>query len=162
MSMIAIISTLALPAFTTMIQKNNQSAQSNNFISALLIARSEAVKRGQRAVICSSKDGATCDAGVDWEAGWLIYIDENANNALDTSESLIQIGAAMKTGYTLIGTASIKNQVRYKSNGSSLETGTLTLCDPRGADHAEAIIISASGKPKTSDTAAGGGALTCS
>ncbi len=161
MAMVGIMASFAVPAFTDLINKNQQKAQINKVLNGLYIARSEAVKRGERTVFCPSSDGASCNSGVDWEAGWIVFIDDNTNNAVDAGETLVQVGQPMDTGFTLIGSANVADRVRYQPGGDALESGTMTLCDARGATDARAIIITASGKPKTSDTAAGGGALTC-
>ncbi len=161
MAMVAILAGIAVPAFQTMIEKNRQSSTLNDFSIAVSIARSEAVKRGIRTVICTSSDGASCDASADWHVGWIIFVDANSNNGVDSGEQLIRVGAALETGFSLVGTSNVAAQIRFQPDGDAIETGTITLCDSRGADKARAVIITASGKSKISETAAGGASLSC-
>ena len=59
--LIAVATTLAVPSFRLMIDRNHLSAAANDLVSAFLTTRSEAVKRECR--ISISKN-------VDWKAGW--------------------------------------------------------------------------------------------
>ncbi len=160
-TLLAIVSAVALPSFRDTLAGGRQKAQRNNMMSALQMARSEAVKRGIRTVICASSNGTSCNTSSNWDAGWIIFVDEDANDTKDTADTYLQIGAAMDTGFSLIGSTNVVNMIRYDPNGDSLESGTLTLCDPRGVDKAVGIIITASGRPKVSDTGAGGASLVC-
>ncbi len=161
LTMLMIVSAIALPSFRDTIAGGRQTAQKNYVIAALQLARSESVKRGIRTVMCTSSDGGSCDGSSDWDSGWIIFVDEDANDTKDTGDAFLQVGATMDTGFSLIGSTDLVNMIRYDPNGDSLESGTLTLCDPRGETKAVGIIITASGRPKVSDTGAGGATLVC-
>lgn len=161
LTMVGILSSIALPAFDTLMQKNRQYSEVNNFLAALSSARSEAVKQGLRTVLCTSSDGSSCDSSVDWDAGWIVFVDEDVDNTPDSPDDYIRIGAALKSGYTIIGSTNINDLIRYDSNGDSLETGYFTICDPRGAADAQGLIITASGSPKKSDVDTSGNSLAC-
>lgn len=167
LTMVATLVGMALPSFRDMINEGNQTAQRKNFLNALNLARSEAIKRGLTVSICTA-DGSVsavvpaCDNSLDWESGWVAFIDENADGARDpVDDTVILVGSALDSGYTLRGSVNITNVISYLPDGDTSASGTLTLCDSRGEDKAEAVIISASGRPKVSDTAAGGVALVC-
>ncbi len=163
---LAVLTTIALPNLSIIIQKNKQASQRTDVMGVFSIARSEAIKRGVRVVICPTSiadaDIATCDPSVDWDSGWIAFVDTNSNNTREIAiEPFVTSGKALSAGYTLIGSGGVEDFIIYEANGSSLESGTLTLCDPRGEDVAQSILIRASGIPKASDKAAGGGALVC-
>jgi len=65
LAVLAIIVTLAVPAFTTLINNNRLTAQANELVADIQVARSEAVKRNQRVTLCPSTDNATC-TGTNW------------------------------------------------------------------------------------------------
>ena len=50
----AIIVTIGIPSFRTAILNNSRTAQVNEFVGVLNLARSEAAKRGLRVTICRS------------------------------------------------------------------------------------------------------------
>lgn len=79
----AILTTIALPSFQEMIANNRISSVSNELLTSISTARTEAIKRG-RSVTIQSNQGNT------WEGGWQIFIDGNNNNSYDAGETLIQ------------------------------------------------------------------------
>lgn len=72
LAVVAILATVAVPSFMTLIQNNRITTQTNDLITALNIARSEAIKRNAATTVCSSNDGATCSGG--WADGWLVMV----------------------------------------------------------------------------------------
>jgi len=160
MAILVVMATIAVPSFSTFIQNRKHSAAIADFRSAIAFTRSEAVKRGTPTAVCASSNGLECN-GVSWTVGWLAYVDKDANGAKDSNEQVLRINEALDSGYTLLGSTNVATSIRYKPNGDSLETGVITLCDSRGADKAEAIIIAPSGKSKLSQAGAGGATLSC-
>ena len=76
----AIILTLAVPGFQDIIRNNRAATQANELVTALGLARSEAVKRGARVSLCPSTDQASCTGGADWSNGWIVFLDTAAND----------------------------------------------------------------------------------
>ncbi|MDX1625073.1 MAG: GspH/FimT family pseudopilin [Wenzhouxiangellaceae bacterium] len=74
----AILLAAALPNFVTFVQNNRLSAQSNEVVAAFQLARSEALRRGQRVDVCASSDGASC--GGNWNQGWLVLAAPGTND----------------------------------------------------------------------------------
>lgn len=161
MSITAVMAMIAVPQFSDLIHDRKQGAKLNEFKNAVQLARSEAVKRAVRTALCTSADANSCNVSAPWTDGWMVFVDDNANGSRDSSEEIVRVGVALPSGYMLNGSTNVSSIIRYGTDGDSLESGTITLCDPRGAEEARAVIISASGKPKTSTTGAGGAILTC-
>ena len=159
-SIIAILAAVAVPSYDGLINNSKQKAALNSFLGELHYARSEAVKRSRQVVICPSSDASSCSE-VSWNGGWIIFIDEDRDDTRDNNEELIRIAAALEPGLDLSTTTNIEDFIRYRPNGLALETGTFTLCDPRGSDLAKAIIINATGRPQISEHNQTGGALIC-
>ena len=160
-SIIAILASVAVPSYEGLINNNKQKAVLNTFLGELHYARSEAVKRSRQVVICPSSDASSCSKS-SWNGGWIIFIDDDRDDTRDSNEELIRVTAALDQGLDLSTTSNIEEFIRYRPNGLALETGTFTLCDPRGSDVAKAIIINATGRPQASEHNETGGALTCS
>ena len=72
-AVLAILTTLALPAFTQFIANNRLASEANEMVASFQFARSEALKRGVQVQVCSSANGATC--GGDWDQGWIAMAD---------------------------------------------------------------------------------------
>lgn len=78
----AILASIAVPSFTKMIERNRISSSTNEFVSALILARSEAVKRSQNVSICVSSDQQTCDTvSKDYAKGWIVFFECNGAGA---------------------------------------------------------------------------------
>jgi len=84
-----ILMTIAVPSFTLMINNSKITSKTNEFVSSLNLARSEALKRSNNVSICKSKaDFSACEASADdsfSSKGWLVYSDCNSNGILDTT-----------------------------------------------------------------------------
>jgi len=66
-AVLAILTTLAVPAFTQLLQNNRLDAQANEMVASFQFARSEALKRGVRVQVCPSANGTSCGGG--WNDG---------------------------------------------------------------------------------------------
>ena len=59
-SIVAILASIAAPSFSSMLERNKATAVANEMVSALLLARSEALKRRNNVTVCTSMDQTTC------------------------------------------------------------------------------------------------------
>jgi type IV fimbrial biogenesis protein FimT len=164
----AIILTQAVPSFNALVQNNRLISQKNEFISTLNLARSEALKRGTRVTVCASTDQTTCDTA-DWEQGWIVFSDRNADRVLDsgtgaclaTEDCLIRVSVGLSDGNSLSakksGAAADTGFVQYTPRGAVDAAATFTFCDKRGDSHARATNINNLGRAiSASDSGADG------
>ncbi len=114
-----IVVTIGVPYFRETIRQNRLTAYTNQFVSSLSLARSEAIKRGRRVVVCPSTDGAACAASGDYEQGWIVFADANpANNATgDAGDVVIRVFEKMPAGMTSIGSTEVQSLVFYTPDG---------------------------------------------
>jgi len=154
----AILLSQAVPSFLTMLQDNRIVTQANDFVTSLNVARSEAVKRGDRVTICKSANNTSCAGGGDWQQGWIIFTDSNSDATVNNTDEILRTHGSLDSNLTLSGViGSVTSYVSYTNNGSSqivggggAQTGTIVLCDSRGfGDKARAIVINASGQIRT-------------
>jgi type IV fimbrial biogenesis protein FimT len=146
-ALLVVLIVLAIPSFRDLIFNNLQSARVNELAVALNLARSEAVRRGKDTILCITDGGSPpdCDTGTAWEAGWILFSDDNGNNAYDNaSEDLIQVHEALED-MTLLGSGP---RIGFNPRGSTGNAQTLVLCDPRGHTEARGLIISPSGRTR--------------
>jgi type IV fimbrial biogenesis protein FimT len=155
-SLVAILAGLAAPSFQAQIDNSRLGSHSSTLMSSLLFARSEAIKRNTRVVLCKSADGESCTTSGDWQQGWIIFVDADNNATRATTEQVVQQMPALSGTFKLSGNTNIANYVSYAGVGSALLTGggfqagTFTLCkiSATGGDSRE-IIINATGRPRT-------------
>ena len=131
------------------------SSASNDLFGSLLVARSEAIKRSGRVVVCTSADGISCTAAGGWEQGWIVFHDSNNDGMHGGGEPVIQHVQALALELRVTGNLNVAHYVSYAPTGASrllgggFQSGTLTLCrQSEGAGEARQIIISSSGRPR--------------
>lgn len=157
LSIASILLTVAVPGFRVFIQDSRLTAQINNFSSAMMLAKSEALKRSSSTTVCPSADSTTCAGGSSvWSNGWLVFSDPNRNGVVDVGEEIIQVNAALTGGNTLSGG---RTRITFDANGFSLGfNDTILLCDSRGAVSSKRLVINNQGRVATE---AGPGAEAC-
>jgi type IV fimbrial biogenesis protein FimT len=141
-SILGILSAIALPSFDTFLRKRQMVGSSNLFYTTLYLARSEAVKRNSTVTICKSSDGVTC--GGSWTAGWLMFEDANSDGVLDGAEVTIT-GGSLTNGYLLTWSAFGSNSyIRFNKNGmTASHNGTFKFCpQDSNSKFASAVIVS--------------------
>ena len=161
MAVIAIAGVLmvaAIPTFRDMIRRTRLTTYTNEFVTALNIARSEAVKRGQHVVVRKT--------GTNWENGWQVFVDVDRPTGVTTKENvfnddgdstlceptedcLLRTYSGFPTPYTL-RSGSYNYFARYQPDGSGNLTvgGSFILCsDATPAPYTfKLIIINGTGK----------------
>ena len=156
-AVIGIIAAVGAPRFDDVVASTRVTAQANDFISSLLYARTEAVKRGVRITLCKSSDGAACTTNGGWHQGWIAFTDGDGDAAVDPGETVIRDGAALPSPFTLTGTTQVAHYITYLPTGrtqrsdGSTQSGTLTLDHPRIDDITRLISISRTGRAKVSE-----------
>jgi type IV fimbrial biogenesis protein FimT len=70
-AVVGILAMVAVPAMTALVNGNRLAGMTGEMTSALQLARSEAIRRNARVMICGSTDGATCAGGTDWTT-WIV------------------------------------------------------------------------------------------
>ena len=160
MAVVAILATLAAPAFTNLKLDAMRTATVNEFFHSLFLARSEAVKRGEVVSVCRSEDGSTCAARErPWTVGWIVFanLDRDEPAVRDPNEPVLAVYGA-REGVTITS-----NRVTYsfRPTVQGVVNGTIVFCDRRGSEHARAIIISHTGRPRVARRDASRRALPC-
>jgi type IV fimbrial biogenesis protein FimT len=100
-AVLAVVITVAVPSFASLIASNRLSAEANDSLSAFYLARAEAIKLNQTVRLCHSADGVQCSAAPNtgWR-GWIV-VPEVANPTvvasaiLSSDQIIIQSSAAL-------------------------------------------------------------------
>lgn len=158
-AIVAVLQTLAAPAFSGMVSSMRLSTAINSLFSSLLLARSEAIKRNSRAVVCKSATGFACATTGGWEQGWIVFHDANNNATLDAGEALLSREQALPNLIRLTGNSPLVSYVSYTPMGmtnytsGAFQAGTLTVCSQSATPvDARQIVISSAGRPRTLKT----------
>jgi type IV fimbrial biogenesis protein FimT len=131
----AVLAGLAAPSFKQLTTNNRLKSHATALHTSLLLARSEAIKRKSRVVLCKSSDGATCVTAGGWQQGWIVFSDANDNASPDAGELFIQKVASLSGDFVLKGDGNLADYVSYSSTGApklsasdTFQTGAFSLC----------------------------------
>lgn len=92
-AILGVLAGLAVPNFVSLIRSNRLSAAANDMLGGVTLARVEALKRGQRVVLCKSSDSATCNTSANWGDGWIVFVDLDNNATRNVAlEPLLRVG----------------------------------------------------------------------
>ena len=163
-AVLGILLSLAVPAMNTFVSNSRQTGALNDFISSMHTARSTAITTNSRVTICPSSGGANCEA-VGWDEGWIVFRDGDSDQNVDGDETIVASSAG--TEGLSFQSAEFNQFLMYRPNGRVMNaslngnSGEVTICDSRGADHAKVLIIDMSGRPRASEYLADGSSPSC-
>jgi type IV fimbrial biogenesis protein FimT len=153
----AILMGIAVPSFKETFRKNRLTAYTNEFITALNLARSEALKRGVpvtiRKVDTKSKTKLAADA--EWEDGWDVFTDaDGVVGEFDGTDVLLKSNGPWNASYTFRGKGAVANYIRFGAFGQNVNSENMVICDnsdnnavPK-ANTAKLIYINATGRAR--------------
>ena len=153
MTLVAILSAIALPSLSSFVTNSRVSSRANDFVAAINLARSEAVKRSSGVTICPSSNAATCATAADWASGWIVFSDHDIDATADTGDELIHVFPGLSGGITMVlgNNGTITKSITFLGVGRSVASfgGTVaTLCPPEGGDYCRYICINSLGRPR--------------
>lgn len=181
LSIVSILAFVAVPGIQNIIKDHRLSGYTNDLVSDLNYARSEAVKRAAPVTICKTLDpqnaSPACNTTVTgaWTAGRIIFVDVNNNGSVNAGEQVLRIRQGLddsKSTIKGIGTGAstdTANRVTYMADGTSTLIDNITttaiietqisICDDRGAAQVRTVDTSAGGRVRTLQK--GTGSITC-
>ena len=147
---LAILLGLAIPAFRTLMQNDQQWVQTNNLLLALNTARSDAIKSDlvAGAQVCSSSNGLGC-TNTPWNLGWIV-LGADPGNPQNPPKVLQSVGL-LPPGTTLTEGAN-NLAIPFRSNGAlgalanAEPVVSFKMCDVRGAASARYLQVTLMGR----------------
>jgi type IV fimbrial biogenesis protein FimT len=162
LSVAGILLALGVPAFVTLVAGARMTAEINDIVTLVHLARSEAVKRATDVILCPSGDGSACLDDPKWHLGCILFADPNGNRERDEDEPVIRQRGGEATPAVAITSSEFRRLIRYQPDGSAGgNTITITFCDVGDNTDPRALIISNVGRPRVSSRAPDGSALDC-
>ncbi|MBT8119350.1 MAG: GspH/FimT family pseudopilin [Gammaproteobacteria bacterium] len=171
---VGILLAVGVPSMKTFMQSNQLVASTNELISALHVARSEAIKLNARVSICESSDGKTCDTTGSWKEGWIVFVDTNgdlANTgapcAAPNTDCLLRIHDGFTDNQLTVAgvdaNAAAINSFTFTSRGlpkavnGAPQSGVFSICSLDSGGNtigSRAVVLSLFGRVRVSDNPA--------
>ncbi|NND37814.1 MAG: hypothetical protein HKN81_11845 [Gammaproteobacteria bacterium] len=157
--LLAILSTAAVPTFRHLLLDASMTAQVNGLVHAVHLGKQSAHMRLAEVVMCPSPDGRQCVDDGQWQNGWLLFVNEDRDDPprVTAGEATLAAGGVFARGHLRAN----RLYFYFRAATTRSTNGTFTFCDDRGTDHARALIISYTGRPRTSRRAPDGRSLIC-
>lgn len=150
-----VLMAITVPSMTGLLNTQKSTSTVNALFTSLNLARSEAIKRNARAVMCKTADGVACTTQGGWEQGWLVFHDANNNAVLDPGEQVVFQQGPVSNGMRLTGNMPVANYVSYSASGTAkltsgaFQAGTFTLCPSSASDtDVRKIVLSGTGRAR--------------
>lgn len=132
----AILLTIAIPAFRTLLRNYQVSTQADDFLGSVLTARSEAVKRGAQVVLCAVPDSTValpnCTAGA--ANAWMVFLAPTPNTGQPANAAaILELHPNLANGVLL--RADSTKSVTFMSTGFpavGAHLANIVFCDSRG------------------------------
>lgn len=149
---LAILVGIAIPSFRDFAADSRMSSASSDLVTALNLARSEALRRSSAVHVCSSADLATCAGSFSWTTGWIVFADLDNDSVADANE-LLQTWTPLQGGVLM---TSSTGRVIYDSMGmarmtSGPPTATFSTVHPScaGRPNGRRSVVSPTGSMQT-------------
>ncbi len=131
LAVVGFIVAAATPSMLSILASNRVAISANEIVSALNLAKSEAIRTNQTVTLCKSSNDITCTEESQWNEGWLI-INNEADHIIRThSEVDEQLGFNFRTA----------NAIEFKPNGFSNINGRFCFKNNYDESNSRAVII---------------------
>jgi type IV fimbrial biogenesis protein FimT len=145
-----ILTTIGAPAMGNLLSRTRDASAEAMLAGSLHQARTVAVTRNTRVLLCPSRDGAHCRTGDNWQHGWIIASDADADGQPDAGAAIIAAQAALPPGTRVISSRG-RGQIIFHPNGNAAGSNArFTICGLRTRT-AQAVIVANSGRVRLDD-----------
>lgn len=171
---VGVLLSVGMPAMRDFIQSGRITSVTNELVSALMLARSEAIRQNTQACVCPSANTGlavpACVASGNWENGWIAFSDFNGdcviNGVAPNADQLIKVWDGTQfTGSITVrndnATINAVNSVRFNNRGEPFaagvsQSGNFSICDSRAVvtdasgnmRNASAVVLNAAGRAR--------------
>ena len=151
LAIVAILAGIAAPSFRDFVNEQRLASTMAQLTNDLNFARTEAIKRNARVLLCARSQGTpTCANTPEWQNGWLVCYDANNDDQCDAPAAQdpnpVRIANPLGAQLNLSGGNGL---VRFNPVGSSGAVSTLTLTGTWPSSTTRIGTIAASGSITT-------------
>ena len=132
-----------------MVQDAKLTAATNEIVTQINLARSEAITRGHETVICATSNGRQCATGgniISWQDGYLVYANTDNDSTQDADEPALRVHNGHGSGIAVRSNRGGK--LTFKPEGVSPgSTITVAVCGAR-KEQARYVIVQNGGRAR--------------
>ncbi|MDY6943110.1 MAG: GspH/FimT family pseudopilin [Pseudomonadota bacterium] len=159
-ALVSILLAIASPSVAALIGDNRLSRAHNELLTHLRTARQTAVYHQTSTVVCATGGTPDCDKTDQWELGWMTFTDPNGDEQCRDSDldgrcdddggRIIRVAESLPPGIRLRKTRTSIAYLRFDAAGAAGGINArFFVCDGRGEPYAKSLVISATGRVRT-------------
>jgi type IV fimbrial biogenesis protein FimT len=149
----ALLAAAAGPTFARFLAEQRLLDEARRLSEAIVLARSEAIKRNGIVVLCALAPPAGCGEADRWHTGWTAFEDRDGDGEQGADDPSVPVGEpAAGPGVTIVGNAPVERYLRFTYAGEprlvsgALQMGTFTVCKPGLLGYR--IVLAATGRTR--------------
>ncbi len=140
LALAAVILAIGAPSFTEFRRNGRLTADANDFLTAVQMARTEAVKQQRTVSLCATDDplaaSPACSGDADF-SGWLVFADPDSDCAIANTNDITRTGGKPVADRGRVVSAADGACLSFGANGFLLDTPPgsarrVVYCDERG------------------------------
>lgn len=140
-AIVGVVASIGFPSLMATINEQKLTAQANDMIASLNLARGASIKRRQVVTIRRVNN---------WNEGWQIFVDDDGDGDFDVGDdTVLKTYPALVQGSVTITGVNFVNFISYSPHGRANNLGNFTFCPPVGVDSSRKIVIAGSGRMRT-------------
>lgn len=137
LGIVAVLTSVAAPSITTLIQKSAMSSAVNTFLADMRFARTESMRLGGSVIMCRSNSpeatNPTCGTGTGpngngWVSGWIIFHDLGGDGDKSTTDPLLRVQSPITNVNSIMEMGLSTSSTKFEFS----PTGRLSLGASRG------------------------------
>jgi type IV fimbrial biogenesis protein FimT len=150
---------VGLPALDNFSASQRMLARTWEFLQSVHIGWQTAQSQGVDVAICKSNNGTQCTHKQNWQTGWIVFANVTGEEPpqVDPEDVIVR----SYTSASRLNISANRDFFILRPHLKRSTNGTLIFCDHRGSDHARAVIVSYTGKPRVTHTNSAGKPLPC-
>ncbi len=147
---IGVVILLTVPDISSMIQSRSLDSTVSDLALSLTLAKNESDRRHITVRICPSADGVSCYQSSNWNQGWLIYSDGNADGVPQDIE-LVQAYGPPGKNIRIQASGAFSDSPAFTVAGLTsaqlLNSGEFTVCSRNsGASSQSKVVVNNDGE----------------
>lgn len=153
---LAVIIMVSAPGINSLSQAYYLKKTSSNLLTSLTQAQDEATRRGSITRLCPSSDGKSCRPDGDWNRGWVVFVDINANHEPDPVE-VIDVYGPPRGKVHIDASGSLSSNAEFRLDGRlnsdvHPSAGRFRICHGDGSPGFQEILFNVSGRPEVRES----------
>jgi type IV fimbrial biogenesis protein FimT len=145
-AVVGIIFGIAIPTYASAMARTQLGIAESAVFSSINNAVNFSFMTANRAVLCPSHDGVSCDNTFDWSHGWLVFQDDNANREHDSNEKTLGTQSQIAPELHIL-TSEGRTRIAFQSGGGNFGSNAhFKLCDERSPQRSRSLFLSNTGR----------------